>query len=94
MVQEEAAAGPEQEIHPIHPAMHTQKKEEQVPIAQKEESHQEEGSWATIQAMAASIHLDCHHQVHQAVAELRQLHLHRHLQGIEQLTHGHRSTGL
>ena len=44
MVQEEAAVG---RVHPIHPAMHTQEEEKQVPIAQEEEeeSHQQEDPW-------------------------------------------------
>ena len=42
MVQEEEEQAREQVIRLIHPAMHTQEEEEQVPIAQEEETHQEE----------------------------------------------------
>ena len=61
MVQEEEQAR-EQVTRLIHPAMHTQE-EEQVPIAQEEESHQEEAPLVTIQATAVSIHHHCHLQV-------------------------------
>ena len=57
------------------------------------------GPLAVIQAMAVSFHLHSHlqvpplgsreEQVHQAAIQFRQLHLQRHLQGIEPLTHGH-----
>ena len=61
--EEEEEQDQEQVTRLIHPAMHTQEEDEQVPIAQEEESHQEEDPLAAIQVMAVQIHLHRHLQV-------------------------------
>ena len=92
-VQDEKEQAWEQVTCLIHPAMHTQEEEEQVPIAQEEEFHQEEIHLAAIQAVAVPIHVHRHlqvqnlhsHQEEQVIqAALHRLHLQQHLQPIEQ----------
>ena len=80
---------------------HTQEEEEQVPIAQEEESRQEEVHLVAIQAMAVHIPPpqpppgSTPPQPDRRSRSTRRqsnphLHLQQHLQGIEQLIHGHR----
>ena len=58
--EEEEEQGREQMTQLIHPAMHTQE-EEQVSIAQEEESHQETGPLATMQEVAVDLQDHHHH---------------------------------
>ena len=89
--------GREQVTSPIHPAIHTQEEEEQGPMAQEEDTHQEEDPPVVNQTAAVPFHVHHHLQVphlrsnqeEQAIqAVLHRPHLQSHLHQVEQSTHG------